>query len=517
MLAALLLVVAILPMYAQKAVSKGIGKSKLCKLTFETRHAMHLLVAPMGVVLCWHHTNLLIFCLLTFGICACDRLYLSLFKTMRVEEVTFTRLGDKSVQMTWRNLPGRQPRAGEYVRVMVPAISKQFHPFSAFDYFPTHDTQYEGKRRISNYVAATHVTDSLAAFREARTVGNDLDQQEMVKNVWISTSHSIVQAARENTPPVVSSSDGEPTSEVERKLAKMEAAMAQLTSNLNNEPSYSQVHIGAYGDWTRSLSDHVAQWGEQSSAWVGPCWIQGPFTSPFNASIGYGNLILVVTGIGITAALPIVQQLHHSGRKVFLVWITASKEMLSFQLPMVLNCTSSLIFFDRDGEEDYVKTVQHSTRDFPHLHIYQGRPNLEKVVDWIVVSQYPAHAKALSSKEGPDATLTHTERTPRTLSNLLNESFTRGWNPAVVKLGGSGSPTRDLNGLQGDGLHMSLPVDAQAFEKAEDAFQLLAQLPSEDRSSWAILYCGGVPFVQKTLKTISKRYRFVFSEESFSW
>ena len=31
---------------------------------------------------------------------------------------------------------------------------------------------------------------------------------------------------------------------------------------------------------------------------------QGPFTSPFNSSIGYGRLVLVVTGIGLSVALP---------------------------------------------------------------------------------------------------------------------------------------------------------------------------------------------------------------------
>ena len=92
-----------------------------------------------------------------------------------------------------------------------------------------------------------------------------------------------------------------------------------------HKPTYSQVFIGPFGDWTRTLSDRVQKWSEDDGSWTGDAWVQGPFTSPFNQSISYGRLVLVVTGIGLSAALPIVQQLMDSERSVFLVWLTNSK------------------------------------------------------------------------------------------------------------------------------------------------------------------------------------------------
>lgn len=162
----LLLLIAVLPMWKP-------AWFKYFKLSFEARHWMHLCVVPMGIVLCWHHTNILRFCVALFGepqhqhpkpaasaprpcpihaglrechamhshssipladiICAhelvpafasrsagmwgLDRSYLFFFKTRRVEDVAFMRLADGSVQMRWRNQRGVHYRAGEYVRI----------------------------------------------------------------------------------------------------------------------------------------------------------------------------------------------------------------------------------------------------------------------------------------------------------------------------------------------------------------------------------------------------------------
>tara|TARA_B110001452_G_scaffold106117_1_gene87941 strand:- start:813 stop:2816 length:2004 start_codon:yes stop_codon:yes gene_type:complete len=110
--------------------------ARRCKLTFEARHWLHLLVVPMLVVLCYHHPNVLAVCAALLVIWAADRAYLLLFKTRRIEDVAFTRLADGSVQMRWRNLPGMRPQPGEYVRVMVPALGWELHPFSTFEYVP---------------------------------------------------------------------------------------------------------------------------------------------------------------------------------------------------------------------------------------------------------------------------------------------------------------------------------------------------------------------------------------------
>jgi len=64
--------------------------------------------------------------------------------------------------------------------------------------------------------------------------------------------------------------------------------------------------------------------------------------------------------------------------------------------------------------------------------------------------------------------------------------------------------------------HMSLPEDPKVLYAAST--QLLQEkLPSEDRSAWAILYCGNVPPVKTITKAASKKWRFNYSEESFAW
>ena len=107
--------------------------------------------------------------------------------------------------------------------------------------------------------------------------------------------------------------------------------------------TYSQVLIGPFGNWTRSL-EHVQKWSGNGESYVGPCWVQGPFTSPFN-----GRLLAMVGSSSLSrglpaAALPIVHQLSATGRDVFLVWTTRSHEQIAFHLPMLLSCTAAFIF-----------------------------------------------------------------------------------------------------------------------------------------------------------------------------
>ena len=63
------------------------------------------------------------------------------------------------------------------------------------------------------------------------------------------------------------------------------------------------------------------------------------------------------TGIGLTAALPIISQLHTSGREIFLIWITRTVEQIAFNLPNVLNCTATLIFYSGKEKEREVRKL----------------------------------------------------------------------------------------------------------------------------------------------------------------
>ena len=92
--------------------------------------------------------------------------------------------------------------------------------------------------------------------------------------------------------------------------------------------SYSQVFISPAGDWTRALSDAIKCW-TTNGTWIAPCWVQGPFLSPFSSAVSYGRLMIVASGIGLSAALPVAQQLNECEREVFIVWISRSLEQVS--------------------------------------------------------------------------------------------------------------------------------------------------------------------------------------------
>ena len=73
---------------------------------------------------------------------------------------------------------------------------------------------------------------------------------------------------------------------------------------------HSCVCINVGGDWTRAL--HAAL----LSPTVRPCWVSGPFASPYSTAINYDNLILVASGIGITPALSIINT-HKVTRRAY--------------------------------------------------------------------------------------------------------------------------------------------------------------------------------------------------------
>jgi len=167
-----------------------------------------------------------------------------------------------------------------------------------------------------------------------------------------------------------------------------------MSDALRITPTYSQVFISPAGDWTKELSRYVQSMSSTKSSWVAPCWVQGPFTSPFNVGIGYGRLILVASGIGLSAALPLVQQLRENGREVFMVWITRSVEQIAYQLPMLLNCTYAFVYYT--GRDKLSERLSTSFQHFVHCALYQGRPDMQVLIDWIVHSQHLKQASKLN-------------------------------------------------------------------------------------------------------------------------
>ena len=524
--AVVLLLVSVIPMWRRKLFSQT---------SFERRHLLHLIAVPMVISLCWHHPNLTVVFGFIGGLWSLDRTYLTLFKTTRVEDVKFTRLADGSVRMAWRNPPGMRARPGQYVRIMVPTINRELHPFSMFDYLPNLDLQavshHACRRSVASFSASeAQVADLLRGTAVAARKPMNANDPGPLTVVDITPPMDAVTRTADEEAQVLSP----PPLPVE----VVTGGSLSTASATADQPSYSQVLIGPFGDWTRALSEHVLRCSEDSGSWAGllsptppvplrafsiacpvmpphlslslsthpsflasphcrsgEAWIQGPFTSPFNSSLGYGRLLLVVTGIGLSAALPIVQQLMCSEREVYLVWITRSKEQILFMLPLLVKCTSTIIFYDGTDNMDDVQSGLNKAHR--HVRVYVGRPQLERTIDWIVMSKYTQ----LVSKLQPQVREAHEQ-----------ETFIRRVRKVSKEIMGRSNKVTPLEVAD----ELRLPADVTSFYSC-DAKLLLENLPGRDRTSWALLYCGNVPPVKQAVRASSKKWGFLYSEESFAW
>ena len=484
----------------------------------------------------------------------------------------------------------------------MPTINKELHPFSTFDFFPDRDAQVladEGSRHGSPMRirrSATTFSASKAKVVQALEVINMMKTQissieDLEAGSSVNESVTAETAVASPTTPATPATPPGPRSVDEH-------VTSSKPQDLIPTPSYSQVLIGPFGDWTRALSEHVQRCSEDQGSWTGEvyaahkeselsilsqsfmltpmcttpayerayhlalslvslprsfhlllrallslcvrvcvivlhtrivhgrllglatrlcsrtvafrpshspgeAWVQGPFTSPFSSSFGYGRVVLVVTGIGLSAALPIVQQLMCAEREVCLIWITRSKEQVSFMLPLLLNCTTTMIFYDGD---ESMSDVQSGLGRHKHVRIYVGRPRIDKIIGWIVIRTHALLWRKLIKEEEkkPVNQGAFAKRLPNASkkTRILPEERAE-----AVHLG---------NADERNGLTVALPHDVATFNEC-DASLLLKNLSAQDRSSWALLYCGNVPPVKKIVRETSERWGFLYSEESFAW
>jgi len=505
--ALLLLIVAVLPMWRLKCVQR------CCNASFERRHWMHLCAIGMFVALLWHHPNLRVFCMAVLLIWGCDRVYLVLTKTRRVDEVSFMRLDDGSVQMHWRNPPGVHFKAGEYVRVMVPAISTELHPFSVFEYDPSTDIQLRQgggrspsssspsptkKARASNFKSVTHMI-----LADKKNKPQQLPRQALVMNGHGENGSDIdiERADRESSkesPSCVQSFRSSVTS----RAIHNEERIALMLEGLNgrqqqrNEGTHSQILISPAGDWTRALSNSVDEWSHKGT-WVAPCWVQGPFLSPFNAAVGFGHLVVVTSGIGMSAAMPLVLQLSSCEREVLLCWMSRSLEQLTYQLSQLKQCTCAILYYT--GNDPITPEVQELFDAHPHIKLQRGRPNLEKLLAWLMLNSSPSIAQLYRMR----ASATSERRVSSGQSNPRRSCS------SIAQCA-----TTDLSSFV-------LPNDFDTAMNAIDARlvqSLMAEFLDEgERTSWCVFYCGGVPKVREALMNASRSSRVYYTEESFAW
>mmetsp|Transcript_26201 Transcript_26201/g.86059 ORF Transcript_26201/g.86059 Transcript_26201/m.86059 type:complete len:354 (-) Transcript_26201:40-1101(-) len=85
-------------------------------------------------------------------------------------------------------------------------------------------------------------------------------------------------------------------------------------------PNHSCVCMAVVGDWTRRVHDALKR------PTVRPTWVNGPYASPYGASINYDSLITVASGIGITPAISIITT--HQLLLVLLILLVFFRERL---------------------------------------------------------------------------------------------------------------------------------------------------------------------------------------------
>ena len=88
-----------------------------------------------------------------------------------------------------------------------------------------------------------------------------------------------------------------------------------------DDPYAQQMFLMKAGDWTNSV--HAALQRDTTR----PCWIKGPFPSPYSHVSNYDNQILVASGIGITPALSAINAFKLI-RRVNLIWAVRDANML---------------------------------------------------------------------------------------------------------------------------------------------------------------------------------------------
>lgn len=112
-----------------------------------------------------------------------------------------------------------------------------------------------------------------------------------------------------------------------------------------------------------------------------PVWIQGPFLTPFSASVDYDNAICVSSGSGVSASLAAIQSLKKH-RRVSFIWLCRDATMIEYYL--------NTYDFDEDAYTLIFYTGKQKL-SIPHklppmVMIFESRPNLRNIVCMIIKS-----------------------------------------------------------------------------------------------------------------------------------
>ncbi|KAL3806640.1 hypothetical protein ACHAXA_001896 [Cyclostephanos tholiformis] len=331
-----------------------------------------------------------------------------------------------------------------------------------------------------------------------------------------------------------------------------------------HDPSMLQVFLLNSGDWTNAV--HKALLRDTTR----PCWIKGPFPSPYLQVSSYDNQILVASGIGITPALATISAFK-SSRRINLIWAVRDPEMLEFFLEqMYLEHDGwNLIFYT--GKKSLTSPIKSANTN---VQVIYERPNLSSIIPNIIYGietniglpeKYTKRSKDEMKKLftertlelDADESLTSTEKYAKvcqlvmdlgfSMDELIDEIYQAIWD------GFSGNGQSVTAELQAN--MTTSPLSSRADTEPEHAQGMFSQmcwarmrkvvnegdsnsllkpsfhpgrknevqeyfvkkLDANIKKTWGIFYCGGSKGVISDLRVISMDYNVDLHIDSFAW
>lgn len=142
----------------------------------------------------------------------------------------------------------------------------------------------------------------------------------------------------------------------------------------DEDDNHIRICIQVGGDWTSKLHKEV------DHPFVRPCWVSGPFSSPYQTAMGYDNVIAVASGIGITPAISIINA-YKDTRKMHLIWTCRDASLVEFFIDYGMSFDDDAwTFIHYTGK----RCLQFRRKLPGNVLISLGRPNLEPLLVSII-------------------------------------------------------------------------------------------------------------------------------------
>ena len=518
-LSAFLMILVVTPMYWSRL------KEGAWKLPFETRIFLHWMFLPMSILLYFHHPRTFYIMFAFTAAWLLDYLYVFFFRTYRIDYVEFTavrsissaaedeknaariaqlkskrklseeeaaelmKLEEKvvdGVQILWRNPPGFRPRAGEFVKILIPWLEDTADPYSRLNPNPLGDewhafSLYQREEtsaglELHNDMVTESVRESERQSARAMTermsramAGGGGRSSNADWNVRVSRAARASQVRASinyvpGSPPTIAEEDEAVSAaeEGDALLAADDINFAELVRYGLEETNTTQIFVSPIGDWSKALSNTVLQEERTSRILTRrSLWVRGPFTSPYSISHRFSNLILFASGIGITPALGVLDQ-YYGDRNCIVVWMLRSEAMLTFFTPLLAKAKHVIVYYTDKKKltDEKVKLLKEKAP----IIMNHNRPDLDTIIP-AIVEQY---------------------------SKLLKEG----------DVPGAAKPSR-----------FSMAVKRMSLRK----LAISRQDEKIDVSAWCAMYCGGSFKVKDQLRASARKLRIGWEAELFDW